>query len=272
MEQMRGSGFKEPATLYLVGNAKGNKAKVADLTHKFATSNLDLIVTVGTSATVPIAQQFKDIPVVFSVVYDPVEAKIAKGWQSSGNNTTGTSPRVPMANLIKRLKELMAVKRLAVLYTPGEMNSEAQLMDLQKVPGTFGIKIIPVPLTSKGDVAFILPEVLRTSDAVYLTGSNVVASEVTGIVDMAIKARKVTVTHFLTLAEKGVLVSLCANTRELGRLAGEKAVKILNGASPSSIPIEALKKYDLIINMKTAKAGNFTIPQAVIRSATRIIE
>jgi putative tryptophan/tyrosine transport system substrate-binding protein len=272
LEQLRSCGFKEPAVKYLLENAKGNKAKVAELAHKFAKARLDLIVTVGTSATVPIVHQFKDIPVVFSMVYDPVEAKIAESWQSSGNNSTGTTARVSMPILLGRLNELVRVKRLAVLYTPGEKNSESQLMDLQRMQKSFGLKVVPVPLTGKGEAAFLLPEVLRTSDAIYLTGSNVVNTEVAGIVESAGRAHKVTVTHFQALAQRGVLLSVSANTRELGRLAGEKAVKILRGAKPSSIPIEGLKKYDLILNMRTAKAGNFLIPPSLLGAATRIIQ
>ena len=272
LEQMRASGYREPAVVYLLGNAQGNKAKVVELAHKFAKARLDMILTVGTSATVPIVHQFRGIPVVYSMVYDPVEAKIAESWQSSGNNSTGTSARVPMAVLIGRLNELVRVKRLAVLYTPGEKNSESQLKDLQRVQKSAGIQVIPVPLTARGEAAFILPEVLRTSDALYLTASNVVIAEAAGIVEMAGRAHKVTVTHFQTLAEKGVLLAVSVNARALGRLSGEKAVKILHGAKPSSIPIEGLKKYDLILNMRTARAGNFRIPSSLLGNATRIIE
>ena len=272
LERLREGGYREPATQYLLGNARGNKAKAKALARTFAAARLDLIVTVGTSATVPVARAVKDIPVVFSVVYDPVGANIVESWQNSGNNATGTSAKVPMPTIIRRLNEVVAVKRLAVLYTPGEKNSESQLQDLQKVQGEFRIKVIPVPLTAKGEIAYLLPEVFRTTDALYLTGSNVVYGEIAGIIEMATRARVVTVTHFQRLADRGVLLTVCANTRELGRLAAEKAMLILKGASPSSVPVEALKKFDLIVNMRTARAGKFPIPPSLFGSATRIIQ
>jgi len=160
-DKLREGGFGEPKTTFIVEQAGGNKARAAELVQKFAAEKLDLIITLGTSSTIAVSREIKDVPIVFSMVYDPVEAGIAKDWKSSGNNTTG---------------------------------------------------------------------------------SNLVNSQVSVIVGMATKAKVITITHLDDLVEKGVLLGVCANSYSVGQLAGEKAVKILKGGKPSSIPNRICKK------------------------------
>jgi len=271
-DKLREGGFGEPKTTFIVEQAGGNKARAAELEQKFAAEKPDLIITLGTSATVAVSREIKDVPIVFSVVYDPVEAGIAKGWKSSGNNTTGSSSKIPMSRLMESLKNFTQVKRLPVLYTPGEKNSESALKDLQRTEVNYKIKVIPVRLTKIEDVNQLLPEVLRTADAVYVTGSNLVDSQVVVIAEMATKAKVITITHLEDLVEKGVLLGVCADAYAMGRLAGEKAVKILKGVDPSSIPIESAKKSGVILNMKTAQKGQFQIPPNLMKTVTRTIE
>jgi putative ABC transport system substrate-binding protein len=272
MDTLKERGFEDLQTKIIIENAGANKAKVAELVQKFAAAKMDLIFTGGTHATTAIAWEIKDVPIVFSVVYNPVEAGIAKDWKSSGNNTTGTSSKVPMSKLMDSLKVFAPVKRLAVLYTFGEKNSEAQLKDLQGIQADYGIKVVPVPLTRTEEVAQLLPVVIRSTDALYVTGSNLVDSQLSIIVDMATKGKVITITHLDDLVEKGVLLGVCSDSYSMGRLAGEKAVKILKGVKPSSIPIESLKQFDVMINLKTAKAGDFQVPPDFMKTVRRTIK
>ena len=272
IDQLKLEGFVEPGVKFITEKAGANKAKAAELIKRFAAAKMDLIVTQGTSATVPVAREIKDVPIVFAVVYDPVAAGIAKGWKSSGNNTTGVSTKIPMSRLMESLLTFAPVKTLAVLYTPNEKNSEAQLRDLQEIQAMVRIRIIPVPITEKEELGQIMPEVVRTSDAIYVTGSNLVNSQLPMILEMATKGKVITITHLEDLVEKGVLIGVCANPYNLGRLAGEKAARILRGAKPSSIPIESPTKPDVVINMKTANAGRFRVPPEFDRTVTRKIE
>ena len=271
-EQMSKAGFGEAKVSFTVENAGGNKVKASEIARKFAAANMDMVISIGTSATVAVAKEIKSVPVVFSVVYDPVESKIAQDWRISGNNTTGTSSKVPMSALLENVKKLAPVKSLAVLYTPGERNSEAQLKDLKASEEQFSIRIVPVPLTNRDEVTPIVTDVAGKVDALYLSGSSIVGDMLAAIVDIATKARVITVTHLGEKVEKGVLLGVYANSRELGRLAGEKAVTVLKGAKPSSIPIEPLRKLDVAVNMKTAKAGGIDVPAAFLKTATRVIE
>ncbi len=272
MDQLKESGFGGPAVSFIIESAGGSKAKAAELVQKFAARRMDMIITLGTSATIAVAKEFTDVPIVFAMVFNPVEAKIAGDWKSSGNNTTGASPRVPMVKLVQTLKDFAPIKRLAVLYTPGEKNSEEQLKELQKLQSHFQIRVIPVILTEREEVGRTLSEVARTTDAMYLTGSNIVGAAAREIVAEANKAKVITLSHLDDLVEKGALLGVCASSYRVGRLAGKKAVRILRGAKPSSIPIETLNKFDVIVNMKTAKDGGFQIPPAFMKKITKTVD
>jgi ABC-type uncharacterized transport system substrate-binding protein len=265
-------GYTKTAVTYIVENAEGSHIRAADQSSKFASAKLDLILTFGTLATTAAVKGIKDVPVVFSMVYDPQAAGITGNQARSAGNCTGASNRFPLSIAMQRLRELGGLKRLAVLYTPGEKNSESQLKELRSLQPTSGIKIVAVPLTRKEDVRQILPEVVHAADAIYLTGSSIVGDAVPLITSMANEAKVITITHLDDIAEKGALLGICANSYQVGRVAGKKAVMILKGSKPSSLPIEVQKKIDVILNMRSANAGRFQIPSDFMKKVTKTIE
>ena len=139
-DKLSEAGYTASNTHYIIEKSGANKAKAVEIAQKFTSEKLDLIIALGTSSAVILAKEIKDVPIVFSVVYNPVEAGIAKSWKSSGNNTTGTTTDIPMMKILDNLKLLRPVQRLAVLYTAGETNSESLLRDLQNIQAKAGIK------------------------------------------------------------------------------------------------------------------------------------
>jgi putative ABC transport system substrate-binding protein len=271
LDALKKAGFGESTVKFTVENAGGNKMKAADMAQKMNAAKPDMVIAIGTTAVVAAMKEVKTIPLVFSMVYDPVDSKIAESWKSSGNNSTGASPRVPMDVLLGKLKQLSSVKKLAVLYTPGEKNSETQLKDLQAEQTGSGIKVVPVPISTKEEVSKMISEVISYVDAVFLTGSSIVGSSIETIIDATTKAKVITVSHLEDYVEKGVLLGVCADPYAVGYLAGEKAATVLKGAKPASIPIEALKKMDTILNAKTARAAQIAVPEAFKSVITKTI-
>lgn len=271
MEHLAKAGFAEPRVTFIRENAEANKGKAREAVKRFAAVDLDLVLTLGTSATIAVAREIKNVPIVFSVVYDPVEAGVARDWKSSGNNTTGTSSRIPMEKLLENLKAFKLVTRLAVLYTAGEKNSETQLKNLQEAAAGYGVKIVPVSLSTREEVGLILPEIMRTTEAIYLSGSNLVDSQVALIVQAATRSGVITITHLEDLIEKGVLLGLCPDAYAMGSRAGEKAVRILKGENPASIPIEPSRELHLLLNNRTAGAGQFEIVPSFRARVTRFV-
>ena len=272
MDQLKKEGLVEPLVSISLVNARGGKAKLSEMAHRFALAKMDVVVTIGTSATIAAAREIQDRPLVFAYVYDPVESGIVRKLESSGNNTTGASSGVSMPKVLNYLQEFSQVRRLAVLYTPGETNSELQLHALQKALADSHVKVVPVIISREEEVIPLLQVVVPAVDAIYLSGSRIVSKQVSVIVDMATKARVITITHRDDLVDRGVLLGICANPYLVGRLAGEKIVKVLKGGRPSSIPIGHLSRFDLKLNMKTAKAGGFRPSPSFMKSVTKLVE
>lgn len=272
MDQLEADGLGTGATTFTIENAKNSYVKAQELIQQLAAAHMDLIISYGTEASVSVSKAIKDVPVVFSVVYDPVEAGIVEDWEKPGHNVTGTSTKIPMENIFNILKELAPVNKLAVLYTPGEKNSVAQLAALQAVEKKSGIKVEPVPLANRQGLEQILLEVVHTSDAIYLTGSSIVIANVPLIVNAAGKEKSITITHLEDLVRKGALIGICADPYLEGRMAGEKIVQILKGAKPSSIPVGIPKKVNTLLNRKTAETGHYVLPPSFMKKITKVIE
>lgn len=271
IDQLRQDGYAEPVTLFVYENADANKAKAAEIVRKMQSEKFDLIFTLGTNMTIPVAREIKDVPIVFSSVYDPIASGIAQSWESSGNNTTGTTSHVPMGRLVDVLVQFRPVKNLHVLYAPNEKNSEVQLRELQTTEKMQHVRIVPVPVSSTEEIGRVLPVITKTADAIFLTGSNLIGGEAFTIASIATKAGVITITHLPDLVEQGVLLGFTYDPYETARVAGAKAVRILKGAKPSSIPIET-SHYAVLLNKKTAQSGKFAVAPEFLKKVTRIIE
>lgn len=272
VDQLKEGGFAEPEVKYTIANAKGSKAKATEAILKFSEAKMDLIITMGTSATLVAHRIIKDTPIVFSTVYNPVESGIAKDLKSSGNNTTGVTTWFPLSKILFFMKKFAPVKTLAVFYTPEEKNTVAQLIELQKNQAETQIKVIPIIISSKEDLTRMIPEAVRVADAIYLTGSSIIGNAVPVILEAANRSKVITVTHLDDLLQKGALLGMGVDSYTAGRQAGKIAGKVLNGAKPSAIPIEAGKKVNSFFNMRTAGAGQFNIPPAFMKKVTKVIE
>ena len=268
-DALREAGFREPETTFVVERAGSNKAAASEIAHRFAREGFSLVVALGTSAAVAAAREMSETPVVFARVYDPVDAGIVRSLASSGNNTTGMSARVPMERVVEALLLARPVRRLAVLYTPRERNSASQLRDLLAVQASTGIKVVPVPVASDEEIRIVLPRLLKTVDAIYVTGSNVVGQSVSAIVEAGIRGNVVTVTHLEEMVARGVLLGVAGDGYDEGRLAGARAVRVLRGESPSSVPIGQPTRFDLLLNIATAGKGDFRLPAPFLAAVTR---
>lgn len=268
-EALAQEGYKEPTTVFVERDANANKATAAEIAGFFADKSFDLVFTTGTSASVAAQKRITDKPIVFGVVYDPIRAGLAKDWSSSGINTTGVSTKIPMDYIVKTLQLLKPIKKIAVLYTPGELNSELVVRDLLAVQSTMGIKVLSVPLSTTDEIPALLPDAMRSSDAVYVSGSNFVDRQLEAIIRYSREAKAVTFTHLEDLVDKGLTFGVCAEPRALGIAAGKKAVSILRGVKPSDLPIDIPKDGQVVLNVKNAEAIGLVITDEFMKLVNR---
>lgn len=271
--ELKKQGFAAPAVQFFEENADGKKEKAATIATAVAAKKYDMVLVFGTTPAVALSKAIKDAPLVFAQVYDPVDSKIAGDWKSSGNNTTGTSTKISQARLVEALKRFKPVKTLGVLYTPGEKNSEQQLKDLSALQATYGVTVKPIVLAKKEDIEGSVKDGIAGCDAVYFTGAPLVSGNVPALTPLVAKAKAVSVTHQDHQVRAGVMLGVVPNGADLGRMAGDKAAKVLKGAAPASLPVEMHPSPDLVLNEKTAAAtAGFALPEDMLRSFTRTIK
>lgn len=272
LERLKKEGFDESKVIFDIRDAEGKKEKVTEIAKEFKDKGMKLIMVIGTPAAVETYKQVKDIPVVFSTVFDPINSGIAKSWESSGTNTTGSSTWVEMVAIIKLLKDILPFKKLGVIYTEEEKHSVIQMEECKKAQDKMGFKVIAVNLSKPEDAAGAANSLVGQVEAIYVAGSTPVAKSMGTLFEITKKAKIPMVSYLEERVEQGCLLAISANSFQLGELAGKKAAQVLRGKKPADIPIEGLKQYDLTINMKTAKELDIKIPVSVLKSAKRVIQ
>ncbi len=273
LQQLKVEGFGEDKAVYLHEDAKADQARVRELARKLANAKPNLIIAVSTIAALAAAQEIKDIPIVFANVYDPVDAGIARSYQSSGNNTTGTDIQVPAQALLKTLRRVVSFKRLGLLYNVKEKNSVVQLDDVKENQKEMGFEVVPESVGKGEEVPGAMERLTRKGiDALFVTGAGVVNEQAGTVAKLAVERKIPTVTNSDLRVNDGVLLGVVSNREELGKLSGMKAAQILRGAKPTDIPIEMAKRFEIIINLKTAKGMGLKVPVDLLQSANRVIQ
>lgn len=271
IKQLKAEGYDDSKLTIETRSAKGDKKAAAAIAREFAAGGARVVLAMGTGATAAAMEAMKDTPIVFSMVWDPVEAGFAKSWTAPGTNASGSSSKVSMSTIIKTLKRIGPMKRLGVLFNPAEKNSVTQLDDLKAVRKELGFEIVEAPVSKKEEAANVAKGLVSRVDAIHISGAVVVTSQVPAITAVTVEHKIPTSTHLIDAVEAGVLLGVTASVQEVGRLAGVKLAKVLRGEEPSGLPIDTVKRFDVSINMKTAKAAGIKIPLDLMQSATRVI-
>ncbi|MGW8272327.1 MAG: ABC transporter substrate-binding protein [Thermodesulfovibrionales bacterium] len=228
---------------------------------KFVSLDVDVIVSYGTPATLAVMKETSSIPIVFAGVYDPDEAGIR------GKNITGINSSVPVATLIKNLKDITNFTKIGIVFNPDEKDTVLQAKDFSSLEGKYGFKVVLMNAEKKGEA-----EKLKSVDALALTTSCAAMSCVENFLGYA-KTRKIPTASLMGGAEeRGVIVTLSADPTEQGAEAARKVIELLKGASPSAMPVVKPSRVNLVINLKEATAMGLQIPFGILTSATRVIK
>ncbi|MBI5075025.1 MAG: ABC transporter substrate-binding protein [Nitrospirae bacterium] len=228
---------------------------------KLISVGADLIVTYGAPATLTVMGETSEIPIVFAGVYDPQALGIM------GKNATGVSSKVPVASLVKNLKGISNFTTLGVVFSESEKDTVLQANDVKQLEASFGFKSSRFSVKKPDDIAKI-----ANVDALFLTTGCAAMHCVNNIIGVARKAKIPTGTTIGGGESSGIILTLSANPQEQGKEAAKIASRVFKGAKPSSVPFEAPKKIDLIVNLKEATDMGLKIPFDLLTTATRVIK
>ena len=254
--------------------AGGSSKRVSDFTAEFLRRHVDVIVTYEGAAAV-VKQATSNIPIVLAVAFDPVSAGIVQSLERPGGNITGVSIQQP--DLIRKRLEVLCevmpqLHRLAIMADAGYAAPVLEAERVRATAHTLGVEAARLEIWRSEDIAPDFEAIRGKADALYVVSDALIAANRTRIAALALSARMPTILSYGDYVEAGGLMSYGPNYADLFRRAADMVDKILHGTKPPDIPIEQPTKFELVINVKVAKALGITIPGTVLARADQVIE
>jgi len=281
-EGLRELGYVEGQnTIIERRHAAGRADRLPALVTEVVSGNADILVIYGGLAGIEAAKKAsRTIPIVFTVSADPVGAGIVASLERPGGQVTGLSDgHGSTAHLTKRLELLKeadpSLSRVAVLLDPTTPANLSQFRIVQGAAQGLGLTLLAVEIKGSEaddvDRAFAAMATERPG-AVFVIPNPITGRHIRLIGDLAVKHRLPAIGTVRAFAENGTLMAYGTNFANLWRRAATYVDKIFKGARPGDLPIEQASKWDLVINLKTAKALGLTLPQSLLARAEQINE
>jgi ABC-type uncharacterized transport system substrate-binding protein len=236
----------------------------------------DVILANGSAATGPLLQATRTVPIVFAVVADPVGAGFVDSLSRPGGNATGFSffEYGIGAKWLELLKQIEPrVTRVAVIRDPALPSGMGQFGAIQSVAPSLGVEVSPVNVRDAGAVERAVTAFARPSNGgLIVTGMGLPAALRDLIVTLAASHRLPAIYFERQFVTVGGLISYGADPVDEFRRAASYVDRILKGEKPADLPVQAPTKYELVINLKTAKALGLEVPATVLTRADEVIE
>ena len=255
--------------------AEGRNERFVDLVAELVKLKVDIIVTQGTPAVIAAKQATSAIPIVFPIAGNPVASGLVASLARPGGNVTGlTNQTADLAG--KRLELLREVvpglRHLAILANVDNPSVVLDISEVQTAARGLGLEISTSEIRRTEDIAPAIEAARGKVEALYVAGDPLVTTNRTRVAFLAVGAQLPTMYGNHENVEAGGLISYGPNLTDLHRRAANHVDKILRGTKPSDIPVEQPTKFDLVINLITARALRLNIPPVLLARADEVIE
>jgi ABC-type uncharacterized transport system substrate-binding protein len=254
--------------------AEAQNSRYTEIAAEFVRLKVDVIVTSG-SATPQAKQATSTIPIVFAVAADPLGAGLVASLARPGGNVTGLSLQSNdlAAKRLEILRDIIPnLRRLAVIGNPGYAASALEMRDVQAIARTLGIDVDTLEIRRPEDIEQVFATLRPGAQALYVCIDSLVNANIGRINGTALKLRLPTVLSAREYVEADGLLSYGPSYLELFRRAADYVDKILRGARPGDLPVEQPTKFELVVNLKSAKALGIELPQNLLARADEVIE
>jgi putative tryptophan/tyrosine transport system substrate-binding protein len=254
---------------------EGREERFAEFAAEFVRLKVDVIVTSGTPAVMASKQATSVIPIVFATAGDPVGNNLVDTMARPGGNVTGLATLAAdlAGKRLELLREIVpGLRCLAIMGNIGNPFTVEELLEVRTAAGTLGLEVVTLEIRHSQDIAPAFEELKGRSQALYVCTDALASTNRIGINILAVGARLPTIHGSRDYIEAGGLISLGPNFPDLFRRAADYVDKILRGAKPANMPVEPPTKYNLVMNLNTAKALGINVPAALLARADEVIE
>jgi putative tryptophan/tyrosine transport system substrate-binding protein len=274
-QRLRELGWIEGRTIAIEYRwAEGHTERYAEIAAELVRLKVDVIVTTGPA--VPAAMQATSVvPIVFALAGDPVGAGLIASLARPGGNVTGLS--VQLTDLASKRLEILrevvpGLHRLAIMANIGFPDAVLEMSEVQSTAKMLGLEVAMLEIRRVEDIVPAVEALKGRAEALYVCTDALVNVSRFRINALALAARLPTMYGFREPVAAGGLMSYGPNFPDLFRRSADYVDKILLGVKPSDIPVEQPTKFDLVINLATAKALGFAIPELFLVRANEVIE
>jgi putative tryptophan/tyrosine transport system substrate-binding protein len=254
--------------------SEGRPERVVEIATEFVQQKVDLIVAYG-GAAVALKEATATIPIVFAPAVDPVGVGLVTSLSHPGGNATGLSIQATetAGKRLEFLRELVPrLGRLGILFDGGYVATVQEKDQVQYLAHALGLESVPQEIRRAEDIAPAFDALKGQVDALYVTENALIFTNRETITRLALSAQLPTACTNADIARAGALMSYGPDFPALFRRAAEIVDKILRGTKPGDIPVEQPTKFDLVVNLKTAKALSLIIPDKILALADEVIE
>jgi putative tryptophan/tyrosine transport system substrate-binding protein len=277
---LRELGYVEGRNLVIeYRDAEGKLEQFPTLAAELVALKVDVIVTSGTLAALAAKQATRTLPIVFSPAADPVASGLVTSLARPGGNVTGLSLLYSelVGKWLEQLKQAIpGVSRVAVLWQPGAFGERTEkdiLKRAEVAARALGMQLQFVEARGPENFDRAFSEMTRArAGALTVLSSNMFVSERRRLVDLAAKNRLPAVYNVREYVDAGGLMAYGPNLADLYRRAATYVDKILKGTKPGDLPVEQPTKFELVINLKTAKTLGLTIPPSLLQRADEVVQ
>jgi len=278
LDGLHGLGYVEHKNVDIEWrSSEGDNDQLPDLAASLVRAKVDVILAMALQPARAASEATRTTPIVFVVAADPVAQRLVTSSGGPTGNVTGVSAydaRESSEKVVELLKAATPkLSRLGVMLVPGNpVHQELMAQPLPSAAQRAGAALVPLRVETITDVQPALERAVQEKvDAIYVLGDVLTFVQRARIVDFATRSRLPTMFSYRSGADAGGLMAYGPNLRELFRRASTYVDKILKGAKPADLPIAHGGKYELTVNLKTAKALGVTIPPGVVRRADQVI-
>ena len=254
--------------------SEGRPERINEIAAEFVNRNVDVIVTNDSSAPT-MKQATSVIPIVFVLGNDPLGTGLVTNLARPGANVTGLSVQQTETDS-KRLGLLREVvprlRRVAIMANVGHPGPLRQARELHAAAGALGLEVVPLDIRRAEDIAGAFAALNAQADALYIVQDALAVANMARIMTFALTARLPTIVYSRDFVSFGALMSYGTSYPALFRRTADFVDKILRGTKPGDIPVEQPTKFELVINLTTAKALGLTIPESFLLRADEVIE
>jgi len=276
VQRLRELGWIEGRTVAIeIRYADGRTERLVEIAAEFVRLKVDVIFTQGTASVIAAKQAAAVIPIVFAAVADPVSTGLVASLPRPGGNVTGLSNQLVdlVGKRIEMLREVLpGLRTLAIMANVGNPGSLLEMGEVSSIARTLGFEVVTLEIRRGEDIAPAFEALKGRADALYVCVDPLLNTNRIRINTLAQSARLPTMYGLREYVEAGGLVSYGPNIVNQYRRAADYVDKILRGARPADLPVEQPTKFDLVINLTTAKALSLTVPPSLLALADEVIE